>query len=182
MSSGVAVNTSLAGAAQGSFINDLTNPSVGQWPQALAIKRISKIDVCSGDIIDSISITYEMTNGTEVVQRHGGEGGVPSLSVVLGAEEKIVAIYGRRLQNACAYGNSSIVQLTFIIADTNSSGPNASVRNPSINANYLQGHAAFPFELSWPLVAASSYTNQPENMPLSYLQGIAFARVFGQAT
>ena len=103
--------------------------SVGQWPQALAIKRISKIDVCSGDIIDSISITYEMTNGTEVVQRHGGEGGVPSLSVVLGgnvillplmnvlpddypAEEKIVAIYGRRLQNACAYGNSRYISIS----------------------------------------------------------------------
>ncbi len=103
MSHGVAANTRLAGAAQGNFLDDLTNrmsfqhqiPSccynicsrilanVGQWPKDQAIRRISKIVVYTGAIIDSVRITYEMTSGEPITVQHGGDGGAESLNFEL---------------------------------------------------------------------------------------------------
>jgi hypothetical protein len=52
-----------------------TLEDVGEWPKTLAIKRISRIVVYSGDVIDSLRITYELTSGTAKTMQHGGDGG-----------------------------------------------------------------------------------------------------------
>jgi hypothetical protein len=53
---------------------------VGQWPKTLAIKRISRIVVYSGDVVDSLRITYELTTGPAKTIQHGGNGGRMSLN------------------------------------------------------------------------------------------------------
>jgi hypothetical protein len=52
-----------------------TLDDVGEWPKTLAIKRISRIVVYSGDVIDSLRITYELTSGPAKTIQHGGDGG-----------------------------------------------------------------------------------------------------------
>ena len=48
---------------------------VGEWPNTLATKRISRIVIYSGDVIDSLRITYELTSGAAKIMQHGGDGG-----------------------------------------------------------------------------------------------------------
>jgi hypothetical protein len=98
MSYSIAANTPVAGAAQGSFIDDLTDrmsssniylhvlAEVGQWPKSQAIKRISKIVVHTGAIIDSVRITYLLKNGDEVLVKHGGDGGTAGETILIGGD------------------------------------------------------------------------------------------------
>ncbi|KAI9442704.1 hypothetical protein H4582DRAFT_2055094 [Lactarius indigo] len=61
------------GSAQGTFIDDLTSPGVGQWPKTQAIRKITNVVVYTGDIIDSVRITYDVENGgviTPVTVQH----------------------------------------------------------------------------------------------------------------
>lgn len=105
MSYGVAVNTRLVGAVYGDFQDDLTNrmsfptsrlvvllyntcilANVGEWPKDLAIRRISKIVVHAGYIVDGFAITYELTNGNTVTVQHGGTGGGERLNRTLAGD------------------------------------------------------------------------------------------------
>jgi hypothetical protein len=101
MSHGVAVNTRIAGAAQGNFLDDLTTrmsfPTsdlrrsaitlasyilVGQWPRPNAILRITNVVVNVGAVIDSVKITYNTSSGSQTVT-HGGSGGKEGLNFSL---------------------------------------------------------------------------------------------------
>jgi len=48
---------------------------VGAWPNDLAIAKITKITVFTGEVIDSVRITYKLTNGQSTEIIHGGNGG-----------------------------------------------------------------------------------------------------------
>ncbi|KAH8985675.1 hypothetical protein EDB92DRAFT_1343221 [Lactarius akahatsu] len=137
MAYSIAANSRLAGSAKGNFLDDLTNPGVGQWPKTQAIKRITRIAVFAGGIVDSLRITYQVENvPAPITVQHGGPGGAEALNFELGcnvflffvnffcslqesitADEKLVAVYGTRLVNAGPYGDKNIVQLTFVVVN-----------------------------------------------------------------
>ncbi|KAH9162474.1 hypothetical protein EDB89DRAFT_2079661 [Lactarius sanguifluus] len=80
MAYSIAANSRLAGSAKGNFLDDLTNPRVGQWPKTQAIKRITRIAVFAGGIVDSLRITYQVDNvPTPITVQHGGPGGAEAL-------------------------------------------------------------------------------------------------------
>ena len=99
---------------------------VGQWPRPNTIRKIIRIVVYSGNIIDSVRITYE-TIGAPATVRHGGAGGQETLSFDLDREficfwvfkfvhflgitvnQTITAVYGRRLNNGSPYGSKKYV-------------------------------------------------------------------------
>jgi hypothetical protein len=56
---------------------------VGQWPKDVFIVRITKIVVYTGAIIDSVRITYLLSNGGSATVKHGGDGGKVGLDVSL---------------------------------------------------------------------------------------------------
>src|SRR5712691_5523830 len=114
MSQGIAAHTRLAGAALGNFLDDLTNrmsflfqhqvlscrsntcihilANIGQWPKDQAIRRIARIAVYSGTIIDSIRITYEMKGDgpiRAITVQHGGSGGGEYLNIELAGKFRV---------------------------------------------------------------------------------------------
>jgi hypothetical protein len=152
MSYSVAANTRLVGDPKGDYLDDLTNrmsfpawfpvstsittlsprtsANVGQWPKTQAIKKITKIAVFTGNIIDSMRITYQLENSaTPVTIQHGGPGGVQALSFDIGgnilflmhnflftpgitlitANEELIAVYGARLLKPTKYGDHKYV-------------------------------------------------------------------------
>ncbi|KAH9037092.1 hypothetical protein EDB85DRAFT_1938008 [Lactarius pseudohatsudake] len=174
MSFTVAANIRLAGSAQGNFLDDLT--TIGQWPKTQAIKKITNVVVYTGDIIDSVRITYDVENAgviSPVTVQHGGNGGIPSLTFAVGADEKLIAVYGSRLVDASPYGNRTIVQLSFVVVNTAGTVPTVQV----YTASGIYGAASEKFELAWPLTAASSYAFQPDGMPDAFLQALGFSNV-----
>ncbi|KAI9442705.1 hypothetical protein H4582DRAFT_1305328 [Lactarius indigo] len=197
MAYSIAANSRLAGSAKGNFLDDLTNPGVGQWPKTQAINRITRIVVFAGGIVDSLRITYQINNvPNPITVQHGGPGGAEALNFEIGANEKLVAVYGTRLVNPSSYGDKkyvtriylrhissnlpssfSIIQLSFVVVNSSGNVPTTKVYTGS-------GTSKDPtekFDLSWPLTAASSYTFQPQGAPVSYLQAIGFSKVLDQA-
>jgi hypothetical protein len=99
---------------------------VGQWPRPNTIRRIIRIVVYAGNIIDSVRITYE-TIGAPATVTHGGAGGQETLSFDLDGKficfwvfkfvhslgitvnQTITAVYGRRLNNSSPYGSKKYV-------------------------------------------------------------------------
>ena len=153
-SRGVATCTRIAGDRTGNFLDDLTNRTllltlsvvpllnslitcpriladVGKWANEIAtarISRISNITVYAGWIIDSVTITYVMTDGSFKTVRHGGPGGSKVLDVSLTcnfyfvfgcsnfaysfeitASQKVIAVYGRRLNASSEFGQRKYV-------------------------------------------------------------------------
>ncbi|KAH9162470.1 hypothetical protein EDB89DRAFT_639076 [Lactarius sanguifluus] len=180
MSFTVAANIRLAGSAQGNFLDDLTSQNIGQWPKTQAIKKITNVVVYTGDIVDSVRITYDVKNGgiiSPVTVQHGGNGGIPSLTFAVGADEKLVAVYGSRLVDASPYGNRNIVRLSFVVVNTAATVPTVQV----YTASGVYGAASEKFELAWPLTAASSYTFQPNGMQDAFLQALGFSNALDKA-
>ncbi|KAI9442698.1 hypothetical protein H4582DRAFT_2055089 [Lactarius indigo] len=123
-------------------------------------------------IIDSVRITYDVENGgviTPVTVKHGGDGGIPSLTFAVGADEKLIAVYGSRLVNSSPYGDRNIVQLSFVVVNTAGTVPTVQLLLE------VYGAPSEKFELAWPLTAASSYTFQPTGMADAFLQAIGFS-------
>ncbi|KAI9453130.1 hypothetical protein BJY52DRAFT_1399707 [Lactarius psammicola] len=178
MSYSVAANSRLAGSAKGNFLDDLTNPGVGQWPKTQAIKKITRIAVWAGGIVDSMRVTYQVENvPSPITVQHGGPGGAEVLSFDIGVDEKLIAVYGNRLVNPSPYGDKNIVQLSFVVVNSSGRVPTAKVYTGSGNS----GDPAEKFDLSWALLAASSFTFQPTGQPIGYLQAIGFSKVLGEA-
>ncbi|KAH9035189.1 hypothetical protein EDB85DRAFT_2143847 [Lactarius pseudohatsudake] len=178
MAYSIAANSRLAGSPKGNFLDDLTNPGVGQWPKTQAIKRITRIVIFSGGIVDSLRITYQVENvPAPITVQHGGPGGAEALNFEIGSDEKLVAVYGTRLVNASSYGDKNIVQLTFVVVNFAGKVPTTKIYTGSGNSS----DPTEKFDLSWPLTAASSYTFQPPGAPVSYLQAIGFSKVLGEA-
>ena len=93
----------------------------GKWPRPNEIRRISKIEIWKGNVIDSVRITYETSSGTIGPITHGGDGGDPASatefkldldrefvyflvfkfvhSLGITANQTITAVYGRRLND-----------------------------------------------------------------------------------
>jgi hypothetical protein len=119
------------------FIHTLAN--VGGWPQSDNILRITRIVVYAGPtFIDSVEITYLLTGGPLKTVVHGGiPAGPPSPaldhtltrdytsssgdqnlltdSLVIAANQKLVAVYGRRLNAPGEFGKSKYVLCAVII-------------------------------------------------------------------
>ncbi|KAF8259495.1 hypothetical protein EI94DRAFT_1813248 [Lactarius quietus] len=174
MAYSIVVNTRFAGSDKGTFLDDLTN-SVTSTP---AKKKITKIVVHGGNIIDSVKITYKEENSlAPVTVLHGGPGGGEMLSFDISASEKLLAVYGTQLVKPSEYGEKTIVKLSFIVA--NSSGG-----DPTTKVYTAKGGSPDPtekFELSWPITTVSSYTLKPQSTGISYLQGIGFSNVLYKA-
>ncbi|KAH8997702.1 hypothetical protein EDB86DRAFT_2828790 [Lactarius hatsudake] len=192
MSFTVAANIRLAGSAQGNFLDDLTSQNVGQWPKTQAIKKITNVVVYTGDIIDSVRITYDVENGgviSPVTVQHGGNGGIPSLTFAVGgiasltADEKLIAVYG----SPRGRKPLRIVQLSFVVVNTAGTVPAVQVYNRRFiteivtAASGIYGAASEKFELAWPLTAASSYTFQPDGMQDAFLQALGFSNALDKA-
>jgi hypothetical protein len=56
---------------------------VGAWPKDVAIVRITRIMVYTGAVVDSVRITYLLTNNQTKTVDHGGQGGKVALDVSL---------------------------------------------------------------------------------------------------
>ena len=84
--------------------------------------------VKTGAVVDSVTVTYEMTDGSSKTVRHGGTGGNPALTISLTsnlyfifgcsklayspgitASQKVIAVYGRRLNTSGLYGQRKYV-------------------------------------------------------------------------
>jgi len=172
MSHGVVAQTQFAGSTKGTYVDDLAR--VGNWPRAQDIKRITKITVYKGAIIDRLVITYQVGDAFVTVQ-HGGDTGNVQPDINIGNDEKIVAVYGTRLRDASPYGEKNIVQISFIIAKSSGNAPTVRVETVTGNATGVTEK----FDLSWALVAVSSFSYQPQGKQSPYLQGIGFSKVLG---
>jgi len=172
-------NTRFAGSAKGTFLVDLTSPAIGESTDNPAAKRITKIVVYAGGVVDSVRITYKVEGApVPITVQHGGPGGGEVLSFDMSADDKLLAVYGARLVNPSPWGERHIYQLSFIVANSSGGAPTTKVYTAS-------GNIPAPtekFELSLPLMTASSYTYQPEGIAYGLLQGIGFSNVsFGLA-
>jgi len=85
MSHGVVAQTQFAGSTKGTYVDDLAR--VGNWPRAQDIKRITKITVYKGAIIDRLVITYQVGDAFVTVQ-HGGDTGNVQPDINIGNDEK----------------------------------------------------------------------------------------------
>ncbi|KAH8980542.1 hypothetical protein EDB92DRAFT_1953900 [Lactarius akahatsu] len=202
MAYSIAANTRLAGSPQGIFLDDLTNPNVGKWPKTQAIRAITNIVVYTGEIIDSVRITYAVENGgvvSPVTVQHGGNSGSPTLTfgvsgnayflmskflftpgiTLLTADEKILAVYGSRLTGTSLYGDKNITQLSFVVV--NSAGGTPQVKVYTATGTFYNPTVNSKFELSWPLTAASSYTFTPPGVNNAFLQAIGFSNALDRA-
>lgn len=56
---------------------------MGGWPKGVAIVRITNIAVYTGAVVDSVRITYQLTNNQTTTIVHGGNGGKVALDVPL---------------------------------------------------------------------------------------------------
>lgn len=178
MSYSVAANTRLVGDPKGDYLDDLTNPNVGQWPKTQAIKKITKIAVFTGNIIDSMRITYQLENSaTPVTIQHGGPGGVQALSFDIGANEELIAVYGARLLKPTKYGDHNIVRLSFVVANSSGDVPTTAV----YDAAGKNQDAFEKFKFTWGVAGASSYTFKPQGVTNSVLQAIGFSKVLDKA-
>ncbi|KAH8986032.1 hypothetical protein EDB86DRAFT_2832788 [Lactarius hatsudake] len=184
----IAANTRLAGFAQGTFLDDLTSPNVGQWPKTQAIRAITNVVVYTGEIIDSVRITYAVDNGgviSPVTSQHGGNSGSQTLTfavsgiTLLTADEKILGVYGSRLTGTSLYGNNNITQLSFVVV--NSAGSTPQVKVYTATGTFFNATTNAKFELSWPLTAASSYTFTPPGVNNAFLQAIGFSNALDRA-
>ncbi|KAN0129561.1 hypothetical protein V8E53_012557 [Lactarius tabidus] len=174
MAFSITVNTRFAGSPKGTFLEDLTDLVVGQSTGAPNSKKISKIAVYAGGIIDSVRITYKAENvPTPLTVQHGGPGGVEVLSFDISADEKLVAVYGTRLVSPSPWNERHISQLSFIVVKSSGDVPTTKVYTAT--GNYIA--PTEKFELSFPLTTASSYTFQPQGIQDSYLEGIGFSNV-----
>ena len=77
---------------------------IGQWPKTQAIKKINKIVVYAGSIVDSVRVTYQVENApAPVTVQHGGNGGFEALSFEIGGRTYILAskffVYPRNYLN-----------------------------------------------------------------------------------
>ena len=70
---------------------------MGQWPKDVAIVRITKIVVFTGVIVDSVRITYLLSDNTNKTVQHGGNGGGPNLDVSLNRKFNFVLEYSNLL-------------------------------------------------------------------------------------
>jgi len=177
MAFSIAANTRLAGSPQGNYLDDLTNPGVGQWPKTLAIKNITKITVFAGTIIDSLRVTYQVEAPTlPITVQHGGPGGAEALTFDIGIDEKLIAVYGAQLLHPSPFGDKNIVQLSFVVA-------NSALKTPTTKVYTATAKSPEPsskFDFSWSLVAAASYTVKPPGAPIAYLQAVGFSKVLDQ--
>ncbi|KAH9008098.1 hypothetical protein EDB83DRAFT_2323412 [Lactarius deliciosus] len=203
MAYSIASNTRLAGSPQGTFLDDLTSPTVGQWPKTQAIKKINSIVVYTGDVVDSLRITYDVENNgviSPVTVRHGGTGGSQTLSFNIGGntyllvskflftpgttlltvDDKLLAVYGSRLLNSSLYGDKTITKLSFVVANYTGSAPTVQVYTASgLFATPAQNAK---FDLSWPLTAATSYSYQPTGLDRAFVQAIGFSNALDKAS
>jgi len=163
------------------FQDDLTNPTVGEWPKLDNIVKITRIVVYAGAIIDSVRITYQLKVGGPKTVQHGGNGGKLVLDYTLNANQKLVAVYGRRLNSPSGFGNKNIVQLSFIIG-TSGAGGQGPATCQVLTAT--AGDVANPnteFDFSWALAGVTSYALQTPGKPDVYLQGLGFTEVLSDA-
>ncbi|KAN0135482.1 hypothetical protein V8E53_006761 [Lactarius tabidus] len=178
MSYSVAANTQLFGDNKGNYLDDLTNPNVGQWPRVQAIQKITRIVVYSGDIIDSIRVTYLLANSSTPTIQHGGPGGKQNLTFDIGANEKLIAVYGTRLVKATGYGAHNIVRLSFVVGNSSGDVPTTKV----YTTTGVIKDTTEKFEFTWAVAGASSYTLQPQGATISFLQAIGFSKVLDNPT
>jgi hypothetical protein len=174
MSYSVAANTKLYGDKKGNFLDDLTNPSIGQWPRIQGIKKITRIAIYSGNIIDCMRVTYLLENGSTPTILHGGSGGNQTLAFDIGANEKLIAVYGAQLVNATPYGAHSTVRLSFVVG--NSSGDVPTTKVYTAAASFAKDPTE-KFDFTWAVAGASSYTLKPQGDTQAFLQAVGFSKV-----
>ncbi|KAH9170398.1 hypothetical protein EDB89DRAFT_1977827 [Lactarius sanguifluus] len=150
-------NTRLAGSPQGTFLDDLTNRTTQ------AIKKINRIVVYSGEVIDSVRITYDVEKRWHYKS----------------ADDKLLAVYGSRLLTSSLYGDKTITKLSFVVANFTGSAPTVQVYTAS--GTFATPAQNAKFELSWPLSAASSYSYQPTGLDRAFVQAIGFSNALGTA-
>lgn len=151
----VLVQSSLVGGASVPF--DDAN-AVAQWPAQVAIladRPIAQIDIRSGWIVDNITITYNLANGTKsspIV--HGGTGG-GAASIPLGQYEIISSIQGKA-GNHSYYGRPYVCSISFTILDTQS----LVTRTTSVYGNGDGANQGDPFQVAQPYaLAGATYTD-----------------------
>ncbi|KAF7370072.1 Lectin [Mycena sanguinolenta] len=118
----VEVQTSNFGGAQGTLFNDNTDASgfpnssgnVFINPQ----HPITQMDICGGWVIDTITTTYQMSDGsTKTIHRGSPVSNSNLTSVKLNGNEIITQICGFA-GNYSYYNQSLLIQLTLVITDT----------------------------------------------------------------
>ncbi|CAL1706531.1 unnamed protein product [Somion occarium] len=107
--------SALFGGNQGDVFNDI---NVAGWPATQNIRKISKIVVRHGEIVDNIAVTYERTGGLGPdTQSHGGAGGTRVNTINLSESEFLVGVCGQCGPVVADYGPTSIQKLQFMIVD-----------------------------------------------------------------
>ncbi|KAI9442701.1 hypothetical protein H4582DRAFT_2203463 [Lactarius indigo] len=166
MSYTVAANIRLAGSAQGTFIDDLTSPGVGQWPKTQAIRKITNVVVYTWRLLSipsgSLMMWRTAVSSLRLPCNTVATGGIPSLTFAVGgnilffgveSDEKLIAVYGSRLVNSSPYGDRNIVQLVIRGCKHRRDRPK---RFKSILLRESTVPESEKFELAWPITAASS--------------------------
>ncbi|KAI9442700.1 hypothetical protein H4582DRAFT_1305131 [Lactarius indigo] len=79
----------------------------------------------------SLMMWRSTASSIQLPVKHGGDGGIPSLTLAIGADEKLIAVYGSRLVNPSPYGDRNIVQLSFVVVNTAGTVPTIQVHTAS---------------------------------------------------
>ncbi|CAL1706511.1 unnamed protein product [Somion occarium] len=109
MSAGINQTPTWGVTTSGQPFNDLD--TVG----ATNINKISKVVIGHGQVIDSITITYDRNDGlAPLVQSHGGTGGNIT-TIELDSDEFIVGVSGVYRRVSTAFGPSSFQSLQLVL-------------------------------------------------------------------
>ncbi|KAJ6481061.1 hypothetical protein C8R45DRAFT_1215904 [Mycena sanguinolenta] len=118
----VEIQTSNFGGAQGQLFND--NRDASGFPNSSGNvfidpqHPIKQIDICGGWVIDTITTTYRMTDGSLKTIHRGSPVGTPNLTSVKLNDNEIISQICGFAGNYSYYNQSLVIQLTLVITDT----------------------------------------------------------------
>ncbi|CAL1706520.1 unnamed protein product [Somion occarium] len=157
MSAGINQTPTWGVTTSGQPFNDLD--TVG----ATNLNKISKVVIGHGEVIDSITITYDRNDGlAPLVQSHGGTGGNIT-TIELDSNEVIVGVSGRYGFVSSIYGRSSIQSLEFALL-------NQATGEMRIEGPFAPGSGT-PFSVIDTVVAVAGYVSTSGT---HYIQALSF--------
>ncbi|KAK7692322.1 hypothetical protein QCA50_003947 [Cerrena zonata] len=153
------IQTPLFGDAGGLPFDDL---AVSNWPTALTLKKITKIRVSYGEILDRLVIDYE---GSTTPGVHGKSTGIRQENIPFGQHDYLVGVYGLSGPVSVAYGPTSVYNVQFVIL--NKETGQVTIKGPYGDST---GSKGTPFYVTNNIVGFSGNTTKDD----AYIQSLSF--------
>jgi len=161
------------GVQEGNAFNDIV--AIGGFPGEQKIKGIRKIRLMAGWLVDSIEITYQLTNGQTAVANHLGSA-TPDATIDFNENEVLIGVTGKRGIPGYYSNKPYLAYVKFAIADTATG--NIRVAGPYGNGAGDAKYTGPVFTVTGPIIAFSGKLltegSDPKNaLTLSFIKAIS---------